>query len=128
MNLDHNHHSIIFQVRRGANQGCERKLCVAIQGAVSPGSSGFLKSTQISIRHESVTDIMAEAINISTLILDGENDSSREGPFQNSIVFSLHHANKKANVASVSTINTFQEQMHGELVFLLACVNRRALE
>ena len=30
---------------------------------------------------------MAEAINISALILDGENDSSTEGPFQNSIVF-----------------------------------------
>ena len=52
MNLDLNHHSIIFQVLWGANQGCWCKLCVAIQGAVSPGSSGFLKSTQISIRHD----------------------------------------------------------------------------
>ena len=68
------HQTIIFQVLCGANRGGGCKLCVAIQGAVSPGSSGFLKSTQISIRHESVTDIVAEAINISALSLDGEND------------------------------------------------------
>ena len=128
MDLNLNHHSTIFRILWVTNCGDRRKLCVTIQGAVWPSGSGFLKSSQISFRHESTTDIVAEAINISALTHDGENDSSTEGPFQNSIVLSVHHANKKANVTSVSTINIFQEQMHGELVFLLACVNRRALE
>ena len=82
-------------------------VATGANSAAAVGSSRFLKSSQISIGHESATDIVAEAMNISALILDGERDSSTEGPFQNSIVFSLHHANKKANVSSISTINAF---------------------
>ena len=106
LNLDHQY--VIFRVLWGTNRGDGRKLCVAKQGGVSAvASSRFLKSSQISIGHESATDIVAEAMNISALILDGERDSSTEGPFQNSIVFSLHHANKKAYVSSICTINAF---------------------
>ena len=77
LNLDHQY--VIFRVLWGTNRGDGRKLCVAIQGGVSAlGSSRFLKSSQISIGHESATDIVAEAMNISALILDGERDSSTE--------------------------------------------------
>ena len=106
LNLDHQY--VIFRVLWVTNRGNWCKLCVAIQGGVSAvGGSRFLKSSQISIGHESAIDIVAEAMNISALILDGERDSSTEGPFQNSIVFSLHHANKEAYVTSVSTVNAF---------------------
>ena len=128
MDLNLNHHSIIFRIPWGINYGDRRKLCVTIQGFVSPGSRGFLKSCLISVGHERATDILAEAMNISALILDGERDPSSEGPLQKSIIFSLHYANKKANVSSISAINTFWENTHEELVSMQATVNRRTLK
>ena len=102
MDLNLNHHGIIFRIRWVTNHVDRRKRCVTIQGFVSPGSRGFLKSSLISIGHERASDISAEAMNISVLILYGERDSSTEGPLQKSIIFSLRYANKKANVSSIS--------------------------
>ena len=128
MNLNLNHHGIIFRIPWGTNHVDRRKLCVTIQGFVSPGSRGFLKSSPMSVGHERATDILAEALNISALILDGERDSSTEGPLQNSIVLSLHYADKKANVSCISDINAFWKDTHEELVSTPASVNRRTLE
>ena len=128
MDLNLNHHGIIFRILWGTNHVDRRKLCVTIQGFVSLGSRGFLKSSLISVGHERASDILAEAMNISALILDGERDSPTEGPLQKSIIFSLHCANKKANVSSISTINAFWEDTHEELVSIQASVNRRTLK
>ena len=128
MDLNMNHHSIIFRILWGTNHVDRRKLCVTIQCFVSPGSRGFLKSCLISVGHERATDILAEAMNISALILDGERDSSTEGPLQKSIIFSLHYANKKANVSSISAINASWEDTHEELVSMQASVNRRTVK
>ena len=123
MDLNLNHHSTIFKILWVTNYGDRRKLCVTIQGFVSPGSRGYLKSCLISVGHERATDILAETMNISPLILDGERDSSTEGPVQKSIVLSLHYANKKANVSSISAINASWEDTHEELVSMQASVN-----
>ena len=128
MDLNLNHHSIIFRILWGTNYGDRRKLCVTIQGFVLPGSRGFLKSSLMSVGHERATDILAEAMNISALILDGERDSSTERPLQKSIVLSLRYANKKANVSSISAINAVWEDTHEELVSMQASVNRRTLK
>ena len=128
MDLNLNHHSIIFRILWGTNYGDRRKLCVTIQGFVSPGSRGFLKSCLISVGHERATDILTEAMNISALILDGERDSSTEGPLQKSIIFSLHYAHKKANVSSISAINAVWKDTHEELVSTPVSVNRRTLK
>ena len=128
MDLNLNHHSIIFRVLWGTNHDDRRKLCVTIQGFVSPSSRGFLKSSLIFVGHERATDILAEAMSISALILDGERDSSTERPLQKSIVLSRRYANKKANVPSISTINAFWEDTHEELVPMQASVNRRTLK
>ena len=122
------HHCVIFRVLWGTNHSDGRKLFVAIQGGISPSGSRFLKSSQISVGHESATDIVAEAINITYLILDGERDLSRKGPLQKSIIFSLHYANKKGNVSSVSTISSFWEDAHEELVSTQTSVNRRTIK
>ena len=66
LNLDH--HCIIFRVLWGTDHVDGRKLFVAIQGGVSPGSSGFLKSSQISVSRESATDIVTEPVSITALI------------------------------------------------------------
>ena len=123
MDLYLDHHCVIFRVLWGTNHSDGRKLFVAMQGGISPGGSRFLKSSQISVGHESATDIVAEAINITCLILDGERDLSRKGPLQNIIIFSLHYANEKGNVSSVSTISSFWEDAHEELVSIQARVN-----
>ena len=128
MDLYLDHHCVIFSVLWGTNHSDGRKLFVAIQGGISPGGSRFLKSSQISVGHKSATDIVAEAINITCLILDGERDSSRKGPLQKSIIFSLHYANKKGNVSSVSTISSFWEDAHEELVSTQTSVNRRTIK
>ena len=128
MDLNLNHHGIIFRIRWVTNHVDRRKRCVAIQGFVSPGSRGFLKSSLISFGHERASNISAEAMNISVLILYGERDSSTEGPLQKSIIFSLHYANKKANVSSISAINAFWEDTHEELVSMQASANRRTLK
>ena len=128
MDLNLNHHGIIFRILWSTNHVDRRKLCVTIQGFVSPGSRGFLKSCLISVGHERATDILVEAMNISALILDGERDSSTEGPVQKSIIFSLHYANKKANVSSISAINAVWKDTHEELVSMQASVNRRTLK
>ena len=128
MDLNLNHHGIIFRIPWETNHGDRRKLCVTIQGFVSPGSRWFLKSCLISVGHERATDILAEAMNISALILDGERDSSTEGPLQKRIIFSLHYAHKKANVSSISAINAVWKDTHGELVSIQASVNRRTLK
>ena len=128
MDLNLNHHGIIFRILWSTHHGDRHKLCVTIQGFVSPGSRGFLKSSLMSIGHERAGDILAEAMNISALILDGESDSSTEGPLQKSIIFSLHYANKKANVSSISAINAFWEDTDEELVSMQASVNRRTLK
>ena len=128
MDLNLNHHGIIFRILWGTNHVDRRKLCVTIQGFVSLGSRGFLKSCLISVGHERATDILVEAMNISALILDGERDSSTEGPVQNSIVLSLHYANKKTNVSSISAINAVWKDTHEELVSTPASVNRRTLK
>ena len=128
MDLYLDHHCVIFRVLWGMNHSDGRKLFVAIQGGVSPSGSRFLKSSQISVGHESATDIVAEAINITCLILDGERDLSAEGPLQKSIIFSLHYANKKANVSSISTINSFWEDAQKELVSIQARVNGRTIK
>ena len=122
------HHCVIFRVLWGTNHSDGRKLFVAIQGGISPSGSRFLKSSQISVGHESATDIVAEAINITYLILDGERDLSRKGPLQKSIIFSLHYANKKGNMSSISTINAFWVDSHEELVSTQTSVNRRAIK
>ena len=128
MGLNLNHHSIIFRILCGTNHVDRRKLCVTIQGFVSLGSCRFLKSCLISVGHERAIDILAETMNISALILDGETESSTEGPLQKIIIFSLHYANKKANVSSISAINAVWKDTHEELVSMQASVNRRTLK
>ena len=127
LNLDH--HRITFRVLWGANHVDGRKLFVAIQGGVSPGSRGFLKSSQISVSRESATDIVTEPVSIIALIQQGERYLPAEWPFEPVIQIPLHHANKQANVSSISTINSFREDTHEELVPTWeASVNRRTLK
>ena len=128
MDLYLDHHCVIFSVLWGTNHSDGRKLFVAIQGGISPSGSRFLKSSQISVGHESATDIVAEAINITYLILDGERDLSRKGPLQKSIIFSLHHTNKQADMSSISTIKAFWVDSHEELVSTQTSVNRRTIK
>ena len=128
MDLYLDHHCVIFSVLSGTNHRDGRKLFVAIQNGVSPSGSRFPKSSQISVGYESATNIVAETINITCLILDGERDLFAEGPLQKSIIFSLHYANKKANVSSISTINAFWVDTHEELVSTQTSVNRRTIK
>ena len=129
MNLDIDHHCIIFGVLWATNRVDGRKLFVAIQGGVSPGSSGFLKSSQISVSRESATDIFTEPVSIIALIQQGERYLPTEWPFEPVIQIPLHHANKQANVSSISTINAFREDTYEELVPTReASVNRRTLK
>ena len=126
LNLDH--HCIIFRVLWGTNHVDGRKLFVAIHG-VSPGSRGFLKSSQISVSRESATDIITEPVSIIALIQKGERYLPAEWPFEPVIQIPLHHANKQTNVSSISTINAFREDTHEELVTTReASVNRRTLK
>ena len=74
------HHCVIFRVLWGTNHSDGRKLFETIQGGVSPSGRRFPKSSQISVGHESATNIVAETINITCLILDGERDLLAEGP------------------------------------------------
>ena len=127
LNLDH--HCIIFKVLWGTNHVDGRKLFVAIQGGVSPGSRGFLKSSQISVSCESATDIGTEPVSIIALIQQGERYLPVEWPFEPVIQIPLHHTNKQAKVSSISTINAFWEDTHEELVSTPeASVNRRTLK
>ena len=127
LNLDH--HRITFRVLWGADHVDGRKLFVAIQGGVSPGSPGFLKSSQISVSRESATDIVTEPVSIIALIQQGERYLPAEWPFEPVIQIPLHHANKQANVSSISTINAFREDTHEELVPTReASVNWRTLK
>ena len=66
LNLDH--HCIIFRVLWGTNHVDGRKLFVAIQGGVLSGIRGLLKSSQISVSRESATDIVTEPVSIIALI------------------------------------------------------------
>ena len=68
VNLDIDHHCIIFGVLWATNRVNGRKLFVAIQGSVLSAGRGFLKSLKISVGYESATDIVAEAVSIITLI------------------------------------------------------------
>ena len=127
LNLDH--HRITFRVLWGADHVDGRKLFVPIQGGVSPGSRGFLKSSQISVSRESATDIVTEPVRIIALIQQGERYFPAEWPLEPVIQIPLHHANKKANVSSISTINSFREDTHEELVPTReASVNWRTLK
>ena len=75
------HHSIIFRVLRATSHVDGRKLFVTIQGGVFSGGRGFLKSSKISVGHESATNIVAEAVSIIALVQHGERDSSTKWPF-----------------------------------------------
>ena len=129
VNLNIDHHGIIFRVLWATNRvdGC--KLFVAIQGSVLATGRGFLKSSKISVGHESATDIVAGPVSIIALIQQGERYLPAEWPFEPVIQIPLHHANKQANVSSISTINAFREDTHEELVPTReASVNWRTLK
>ena len=128
VNLDIDHHCIIFGVLWATNCVDGRKLFVAIQGGVLSAGRGFLKSLKISVSHESATDIVADAVSIIALIQHGEGDSSTKWPFEPVIKIPLHHTNKQANVSSISTIIAFRVDTHEELVSTQTSVNRRTIK
>ena len=128
VNLNIDHHCIIFRVLWATNHVDGRKLFVAIQGSVSSAGRGFLKRFKISVGHESATDIVAEAVSIIALIQHGEGDSSTKWPCEPVISIPLHHTNKQANVTSISTIIAFWVDTHEELVSIQTSVNRRAIK
>ena len=128
VNLDIDHHCIIFGVLWPTNRVDGRKLLVAIQSDVLAAGRGFLKSFKISVGHESATDIVAEAVSIIALIQHGEGDSSTKWPSEPVIKIPLHHTNKKGNVSSISTINAFWVDTHEELVSTQTSVNRRTIK
>lgn len=128
VNLDIDHHCIIFKVLWETNRvdGC--KLFVAIQGSVLATGRGLLKSCKISVGHESATDIVAGPVSIIALIQHGEGDSSTKWPYEPVIRIPLHHTNKQANMTSISTIIAFWVDTHEELVFIQTSVNRRTIK
>ena len=128
VNLDIDHHCIIFGVLWATNRVDRRKLFVAIQGSVLSAGSRFLESFKISAGHESATDIVAEAVSIITLIQHGEGDSSTKWPFEPVIKISLHHTNKQANMTSISTIIAFWVDTHEELVSTQTSINQRTIK
>ena len=128
MNLNIDHHCIIFRVLWATNRVDGRKLFVAIKGSVLSAGRGFLKSFKISVDHESATDIVAEAVSIIALIQHGEGDSSTKWPSEPVIKMPLHHTNKQANMTSISTINAFWVDTHEELVSTQTSVNRRTIK
>ena len=126
MNLNFDHYCIISGVSRIANHVNRCKLCVPIQNVVLHGSIRLLKSSLIFVGHESTT-YMVKVFSIA-LIQHCERDYCSKGPLQDIIVFSLHQANKKARVSSISTINSCGENAYAELVTITTSVNRRTFQ
>jgi len=126
MNLNFDHYYIISRVSRIANHVNRCKLCVPIQNVVLHGSIRLLKSSLIFVGHESTT-YMVRVFSI-VLIQHCERDHSSKGPLQDIIVFSLHQANKKASVSSMSTINSCGENAYAELVTITTSVNWRTFQ
>ena len=119
MNLNFDHYCIISGVSRIANHVNRCKLCVPIQNVVLHGSIRL-------VGHESAT-YMVRVLSIA-LIQHCERDYCSKGPLQDVIVFSLHQANKKASVSSISTINSCGENAYAELVTITTSVNRRTFQ
>ena len=112
--MDLDDQRVVLDVR-GMFQGTQRQELHVAEALVVAGGGGFLKGSKVGLGCQGFRHMAPRVANL-VLVQDGQDDSSRERPFQHLVILPLHEVDEEGQVAPPGRVHSVEVGAHAQFV------------